>query len=216
MTTLTPVKPTVPTFTNSNVSPIKLNASNISAETKKTLSPFDADKNGFLTFSEFTNSNIFSFEATEESKVQKFTMFKNAVTVDPQAQQTAVEDLNSEKKLSQKKTDLLHIQRHCLNMDLRNSRLELEDAVTSQKKSPKTDADQKKETLQIASLSKAFAQNKGRLETFNSQNAGMDEPSFFLLKLLNVQARISPTEPNYANLASIIDGIAVASYGDHP
>ncbi|MCE2929822.1 MAG: hypothetical protein LW809_00330 [Vampirovibrionales bacterium] len=216
MTTLTPIKPTVPSFNSSNLSPIKLNSSTISADTKKSLTPFDSDKNGVLTFNEFTNSNMFAFDATEESKFQKFTTFKNAVTIDPQAQQAAVDDLNTEKKLSQKKTDLLHIKRHGLNMDLRNSRLELEEAVASQKKLPQNNVEQKNASLQIANLSKAFAQNKGHLEAFQSEHSSLDEPSFFLLKLLNVQARTSTTEPNYANLASIIDGIEVASYGDHP
>jgi hypothetical protein len=216
MTTLTPIQTTVPSFKRSSVSPIQLNAPTLSSDTKKSLTPFDADNNGFLTFSEFTNSKMFTFDASEESKVQKFTMFKNAITVAPQDQQTAVEDLNSEKKVSQKKTDLLHIQRHGINMDLRNSRLELQEAVASQKKLPKVGANQTTMSRQISNLSKTFSQNKDRLETFNSQNSSLDEPSFFLLKLLNVQARTSVSEPNYANLASIIEGVEVASYGDHP
>ncbi len=216
MTTLTPIKPPVLSFNNSNVSPIQLNASTISADTKKSLPPFDTNQNGLVTFGEFTNSTIFSFDATEESKVQKFNMFKNAVTVYPQAQETAVEDLNSDKNLKQKKTDLLHVKRLGIRMDLEKSRLELANAVAAQKKAPQTDADQKKATLQIATLRKTFAQNKNSSETFQSQHAGLDDASFFLLKFLNVQDRNSTTEPNYANLASWIDGIDVASYGENP
>ena len=216
MTTLTPVKLTVLSFNSSNVSPIQLNSPTISADTKKSLAPFDSDKNGFLSFTEFTSSNMFAFDASEESKFQTFRTFKNAVTVDPAAQQTAVQNLNSEKKINQKKTDLLNIQRHDINMSLRNSRLELEDAVNIQKKTPANDADKKAATLQINTLSKKWIQNKARLETFDSQNTNLGEPSFLLVKLLSQQARTSVSEPNYANLAAIIDRIAVSSYGENP
>jgi hypothetical protein len=214
MTTLSPILPSVAFTNRSGLSAIEWNDTNLSSETKQTLLTMETDKKGFLTTNDFSTPTALNFGVPQDFQVHKFTTFKNDVVLDLQKALGPVDDSNAEQKLKQKKTDLLHLQRYALRSDATNSREELKKALVSENKQAVNNGQDIKETSQISQLRKTLAQKNERLNVFESQHVSLEEPSFFLLKLLNGKIRTNITEPNYTSLATYIDGIAATSYGD--
>jgi len=214
MTTLSPMLPSFAFANRSATTVIDGNSAHLSSGTQQTFPTIGADKKEGGTSNNFFTPMTQTFKLPQDFQVHKFTTLKKDVVLDLQKAMGPVDDTNAENKLKQKKTDLLYLQRYILRSEADNSRQALKKALADEKKRAVPGREDLKETSQISQLRKTLAQKKDRLNAFEAQYASLEEPSFFLLKLLNGKLRSNITEPDYTSLASYIDGITASSYGD--
>ncbi|XVJ51861.1 MAG: hypothetical protein HEQ32_07215 [Vampirovibrio sp.] len=191
---------------------IQLNTSESSIQNDQALQGFDLDKNGSVSFDEFKNSNFFVSGPADNVAEGKFTSLQLVMKNHDATHTNIISEFTKKNRIEQKKTDLLHIEKHKIEMDLKLSKSQLESFIDSQKNIPSDKQNPNDYIQSLEKYTRLMKTDTERLNGFNSAHSDLGTPSVFLLKLLQTQQRTEFTDPNYANLESEIDRIEASEY----
>lgn len=179
----TTIAPVINTVAMASLPTIKIDAATANESTISLLNRLDADRNGEVSFTEFSVSF--------GSHSNKFLALHKAVNANNNPADEA-------QQFQQKQTDLLHIRLHLLEMNAKFAKKALEKFMTTQSNSNSFDSNR------FQSLTAEVAENNRAVEVFKGQYGSLKTASPAIGKLLQEHARTDSNDVNFAELTSRI------------
>jgi hypothetical protein len=176
------IAPVINTIALTSLPTIKIDSATGNESTMSLLNKLDTDRNGKITFSEFSVS--FGNDSN------KFLALHKAVNANNPADEA--------QQFQQKQTDLLHIRLHLLEMNAKFAKKALENFMSSQNSRNSFDSSR------FQSLTSEVAESNRAVEVFKGQYGSLKTASPAIGKLLQEHGRTDSNDANFGELTARI------------